>query len=62
MLLKKHGMYAENSGGLALNSGYPELGLNPELLRAFKEIGVAMLPRFRRAQMVRYGQEHQRTA
>ena len=37
MLLNKHGMYAENSGGLRLNYGSNcELGLNQKLLDAFK--------------------------
>jgi histidinol-phosphatase (PHP family) len=44
MLLKKHGMYAENSGGLRLNYSFPELGLNSKLLQALKENDVALLP------------------
>lgn len=38
MLLNKHGMYAENSGGLKLNySADIELGLNSQLLSVFKK-------------------------
>jgi len=38
MLLNKHGMYAENSGGLRLNySPALELGLNPQLLSVLKK-------------------------
>ena len=38
MLLNKHGMYAENSGGLRLNySPELELGLNPQLLSVLKK-------------------------
>lgn len=41
MLLQKHGMYAENSGGLHLNySPTLELGLNSKLLAILKENGV----------------------
>lgn len=38
MLLNKHGMYAENSGGLRLNySPELELGLNPQLLSVLEK-------------------------
>ncbi|MBP3577100.1 MAG: histidinol phosphate phosphatase [Lachnospiraceae bacterium] len=41
MLLNKHGMYAENSGGLRLNySPDLELGLNPQLLSVLKKNNV----------------------
>jgi histidinol-phosphatase (PHP family) len=40
MLLCKHGMYAEQSGGLALNYGFPELGLNRKLLTVLQANGV----------------------
>lgn len=41
MLLNKHGMYAENSGGLRLNySPELELGLNPQLLSVLKKNNV----------------------
>lgn len=44
MLLGKHGMYTENSGGLRLNYNPDlELGLNRKLLEAFKESGVTIL-------------------
>lgn len=43
MLLCKHGMYAENSGGLRLNYGPDlELGLNRQLLDVFKQNGVTL--------------------
>jgi histidinol-phosphatase (PHP family) len=38
--LNQEDMYAEQSGGLALNYGFKELGLNPKLLRVFKENSV----------------------
>jgi histidinol-phosphatase (PHP family) len=41
--LNKAGMYAEQSGGLALNYGFKGLGLNPGMLKVFKENGVRML-------------------
>lgn len=42
-LLRKQGMYAENSGGLRLNySADLELGLNKKLLSAFKENAVTI--------------------
>ena len=41
ILLCKHGLYAENSGGLRLNYGSDmELGLNKQLLNIFKHNGV----------------------
>ena len=41
MLLNKHGMYAENSGGLQLNySSDIELGLNPQLLSILRKNNV----------------------
>ncbi len=41
MLLNKHGMYAENSGGLRLNySPEIELGLNPQLLSILRKNNV----------------------
>jgi histidinol-phosphatase (PHP family) len=36
-------MYAEQSGGLRLNYGFPELGLNPNILRTFIKNGVRIL-------------------
>ena len=43
MLLIKHGMYAENSGGLRLNYGHDlELGLNKQLLDIFKQNDVML--------------------
>jgi histidinol-phosphatase (PHP family) len=43
MLLCKHGMYAENSGGLRLNYDPAlELGLNKTLLETFKQNGVTI--------------------
>ncbi|HWR05325.1 PHP domain-containing protein [Sporomusa sp.] len=36
-------MYAEQSGGLTLNYGFAELGLNPQILRVFKDNGVRIL-------------------
>ena len=35
--LNAHQMYAEQSGGLALNYGFPEPGMNPAMLRVFRE-------------------------
>jgi len=41
MLLNKHGMYAENSGGLRLNYNPDvELGLNPQLLSILRKNNV----------------------
>ena len=43
MLICKHGMYAENSGGLRLNYDPAlELGLNKTLLETFKQNGVTI--------------------
>ena len=43
MLLNKHGMYAENSGGLWLNYDPAlELGLNSQLLSVFKKHKVSL--------------------
>ncbi len=42
-VLNKSGMYAEQSGGLALNYGFPELGMNREMLRIFKANNVKIL-------------------
>lgn len=36
-------MYAEQSGGLALNYGFPELGMNAKMLRALKRNGVRIV-------------------
>lgn len=41
--LNKAGMYAEQSGGLALNYGLPELGMNPDMLEIFRAKKVRML-------------------
>ena len=42
-LLNKHGMYAENSGGLRLNYDKKlELGINKQLLHTFKQNGVTI--------------------
>ncbi|HEX2944370.1 MAG TPA: PHP domain-containing protein [Clostridia bacterium] len=41
--LNNAGMYAEQSGGLALNYGASELGMNPEMLRVFKKRRVRIL-------------------
>jgi histidinol-phosphatase (PHP family) len=41
--LNKAGMYAEQSGGLALNYGFPEMGMNPEMLSIFKKNAVRIL-------------------
>jgi histidinol-phosphatase (PHP family) len=41
--LNKANMYAEQSGGLALNYGFAELGLNPGILKIFKENAVRIL-------------------
>ena len=41
--LNRAGMYAEQSGGLALNYGSPELGMNPSMLRIFKANNVRIL-------------------
>jgi len=38
--LNKHHMYAEQSGGLALNYGYPEMGMNKTMLNIFKSKNV----------------------
>ncbi len=40
--LKAHDMYAEQSGGLALNYGFEELGMNPTMLHIFKSKNVAI--------------------
>jgi histidinol-phosphatase (PHP family) len=42
--LSKRKIYAENSGGLKLNYGCEELGLNQRLLRILLEKGVMLLP------------------
>lgn len=34
--LNQHHMYAEQSGGLALNYGFPEMGMNASMLNTFK--------------------------
>ncbi len=41
--LNKAGMYAEHSGGLALNYGHGEKGMNTCMLKVFKEYGVKIL-------------------
>lgn len=41
--LNNAGMYAEQSGGLALNYGASELGMNREMLRILKKRGVRIL-------------------
>ncbi|MHB1392351.1 MAG: PHP domain-containing protein [Clostridia bacterium] len=41
--LNKAGMYAEQSGGLALNYGFPELGMNSSMLEIFKANNVRIL-------------------
>jgi histidinol-phosphatase (PHP family) len=41
--LNKAGMYAEQSGGLALNYGFQELGMNPRMLKIFKANNVRVL-------------------
>lgn len=38
--LNQRHMYAEQSGGLALNYGFPEKGMNPTMLKIFKEKNV----------------------
>ena len=38
--LNGHNMYAEQSGGLALNYGYPEMGMNKTMLNIFKNKNV----------------------
>lgn len=38
--LNHHHMYAEQSGGLALNYGFPGLGMNQSMLRIFKDKNV----------------------
>ena len=38
--LNSHGMYAEQSGGLALNYGFEELGMNKTMLNIFKNKNV----------------------
>ena len=40
--LKAHDMYAEQSGGLALNYGFEELGMNSTMLHIFKSKNVAI--------------------
>lgn len=42
-LLKKYNVYAEQSGGLALNYNFPELGMNSVMLRVFKQGGVKIM-------------------
>jgi len=42
-LLNKKNMFVEQSGGLALNYGYPELGMNRTMLKVFKNNGVKIL-------------------
>ncbi len=42
LLLGKQGMYAEQSGGLALNYGFPELGLNRKLLAVLQDNGITI--------------------
>lgn len=41
--LRDNNMYAEQSGGLALNYGYPTPGMNDKMLNIFKQRGVTML-------------------
>lgn len=41
--LRNSNMYAEQSGGLALNYGYPTIGMNDNMLNIFKQRGVIML-------------------
>ncbi|AFL99313.1 histidinol phosphate phosphatase HisJ family [Desulfitobacterium dehalogenans ATCC 51507] len=41
--LRNSNMYAEQSGGLALNYGYPTIGMNDKMLNIFKQRGVIML-------------------
>ncbi len=41
--LNRADMYAEQSGGLALNHGFGELGLNPKMLKVLKENQVRIL-------------------
>lgn len=41
--LNNAGMYAEQSGGLALNYGSSEMGMNPEMLSVFKKNTVRIL-------------------
>jgi len=41
--LNKAGMYTEQSGGLVLNYKFPELGMNPGMLRIFKDNNVSIL-------------------
>lgn len=41
--LNKAGMFAEQSGGLALNYGHPELGMNPGMLKILKTNNVCIL-------------------
>ena len=38
--LNRHHMYAEQSGGLALNYGFPEMGMNLSMLDIFKRENV----------------------
>lgn len=41
-LINKSNMYAEQSGGLALNYGFSEIGMNKVMLQVFKENNVKM--------------------
>ncbi len=43
ILLNKQGMYAEQSGGLALNYGFSELGMNRIMLKTFKQNNVKIM-------------------
>ena len=40
--LNAHHMYAEQSGGLALNHGFEELGMNQTMLQVFKDKNVTL--------------------
>lgn len=42
-LLSKNKMYVEQSGGLALNYGFQEMGMNQTMLRTFKHKGVTIM-------------------
>ena len=42
-LLNRRSMYVEQSGGLALNYGYPGLGMNESMLKIFKTCGVKIM-------------------
>ncbi|MDF2988925.1 MAG: histidinol phosphate phosphatase HisJ family [Eubacterium sp.] len=42
-LLNQYDMYAEQSGGLYLNYGFPELGMNQKMLSIFKNKNVKLL-------------------